>query len=147
MRRRKANQIPLGTGGSIYRTAAIRQVGGFDENIRGSGEDVDAENKLKLSGWTLDATGAVFYEERRKTWVSLWNEYFWHGRGSSKSNMSAVSSRMMWPPILLVVELSRAVTAYRLTSRKTVFLLPIHYAFKRTAWLMGLLGRLFKKAS
>ena len=34
----EANSIPLGSGGSIYRVEAIREIGGFDLNITGSGE-------------------------------------------------------------------------------------------------------------
>ncbi len=34
-RREKPNSLPLGTGGSIYRVGAIRQVRGFDHSIKG----------------------------------------------------------------------------------------------------------------
>jgi GT2 family glycosyltransferase len=39
----KTRSKALGTGGSIYRVEAIEQVGGFDQNIRGYGEDWDVE--------------------------------------------------------------------------------------------------------
>jgi len=141
-RRGKTDSTPLGTGGSIYRVEAIRQVGGFDQNITGSGEDMDAEYMIRAAGWLLDITSAVFYERRRKTWKSLWNEYFWHGRSGSYllgKSRPIVSLYKFWPPVAFTIEFSRIAKAYKLTRRKTAFLLPLHYTFKRTAWLLGFL--------
>jgi len=145
--KRKANSAPLGTGGSIYRIEAIRQVGGFDQNIRGSGEDRDAEYRIRADGWSLEIIPAVFYERRRKTWKSLWNEYFWHGRGGAyifgKSKW-IVNLYKLWPPVAFMIEFSRVARAYKLTRRKTALLLPLHYAFKRTAWFFGFLRGLLE---
>jgi len=139
-RREKADSVPLGTGGSIYRVEAIRQIGGFDPKNTGSGEDVDAERRIQLGGWLLMATSAIFYERRRGTWRSLWNEYYWFGKGSAnlvKKNRQVIEPYRLWPPVVLAIELSRVVLAYKLTCRKIVFLLPIHYIFKRVAWFIG----------
>ena len=147
-RREKTNSVPFGTGGSIYRVKAIRQVGGFDKHIKGSGEDVDAEFRLKTAGWQLAATSAVFYERRRGTWKSLWSEYFWHGKDSSNffdKNRQMVHSYSLWPPALIAIELFRMIMAYKLTHRKVVLLLPIHYIFKRTAWFLGFVKNIVKK--
>lgn len=136
----KANSVPLGTGGSIYRVRAIRQVGGFDKNIKGSGEDAEAEYRLRKAGWLLEVTPAVFYERRRGTWKSLWTEYFWFGKGDSavfQKNRQLGEPYRMWPPVALFTEFSRVVIAYKLARRKIVFLLPVHYIFKRTAWFLG----------
>lgn len=147
-RRGKTDSTPLGTGGSIYRVEAIRQVGGFDQNITGSGEDHDAEYRVRAAGWLLDITSAVFYERRRKTWKSLWNEYVWHGRsgpyllGKSKR---IVNLYKFWPPVAFTIEFSRISRAYKLTRRKAALLLPFHYAFKRTAWILGFLKVLLEK--
>jgi glycosyltransferase involved in cell wall biosynthesis len=147
-RRGKVQPIPLGTGGSIYRVEAIRQVDGFDQNITGSGEDYDAEYRVRAAGWFLEEiTSAVFYERRRKTWNSLWNEYFWHGRsgpyllGKSKQMFNPYK---LWPPVTFTIELSRISKAYKLTGKKAALLLPIHYVFKRTAWILGFLRDLLK---
>lgn len=139
-RREKSDNLTFGTGGSIYRTKAIRQVGGFDPFIKGAGEDADAEHRLRMAGWLLVATSAVFYEKRRETWRSLWEEYFWFGKGGSKlieKNKQVIPVYRLWPPIALVIEFSRVILAYKLTRQKLVFLLPIHYIFKRTAWFLG----------
>lgn len=136
----KENSTPLGTGGSIYRFEAIRQVGGFDQNITGSGEDMDAEYRIKASGWLLNITPAVFYERRRKTWKALWNEYFWHGKSASYlfgKNVRIINPYKLWPPVTLVTEFFRVTFVYKLTCRKVALLLPIHYIFKRIAWLFG----------
>lgn len=139
-RRGKAGSTPLGAGGSIYRVEAMRQVGGFDDGITGSGEDMDIEQRISAKGWLLDVTSAVFFELRRKTWGSLWNEYFWHGNGAShlyENRNSSFDPKKMSIPLSIKAELSRMIIAYRLTGRKIALLLPLQYVFKRTAWVVG----------
>jgi len=131
---------PLGTGGSIYRAEAIKKVNGFDENIKGVGEDMDAENKIEKSGWSLKITPAEFYEMRRNSWKALWNEYFWHGSSVHLIYHKTRSQSMvykMFPPLAIWIELLHSRTAYKLVHRKVVFLLPLHWIFKRTAWFLG----------
>lgn len=143
-RMRRLDPNPLGTGGSIYRIKAIREVGGFNDSIKGSGEDADAEFRINKAGWLLDTTSAVFYEKRRNTWRSLLQEYFWHGKGSSRvvKRYTSTNPYKLLPPVAFVIESIRIVVAYKLTRRKIALLLPIHYAFKRTAWIVGLLQSL-----
>ena len=130
----------LGTSGCIYRVKAIRQVGGFDPYIKGVGEDMDAESRIRGAGWLLYVTSTLFLETRRHTWKSLWNEYFWHGRGNRRlleKNRQFINLYKILPPVAVVAELLRIPTAYRLTRRKAVFFLPVHYVFKRIAWFLG----------
>jgi len=136
----EANLPSLGTSGCIYRVNAIRQVGGFDSSIKGAGEDQDIENRIKSAGWSLQVTPAIFYERRRDTWRSLWNEYFWHGTGAAyifKKNRKTINIYKMLPPVALFVELLRVPLAYKLTGSIVVLLLPFHYVFKRIAWFLG----------
>lgn len=133
---------PLGTGGCIYRTSVIKGIGGFDEAMVGVTEDMDAERRISESGWRLSRTDAVFYETRRGTWRSLWNEYYWHGYGghyfAHKNTIRRLSSMTrFFPPSAIVDEVLRSRTGYKLTGRKMVFLLPLHWVFKRTAWSLG----------
>jgi glycosyltransferase involved in cell wall biosynthesis len=131
---------PLGTGGSIYRVIAIRNVGGFDGNIKGVGEDMDAENRIRNAGWSLQIVPAEFYEMRRENWSALWKEYFWHGSAGPVVSRRIKSSNVlyqMFPPFALIVEFSRSCTAYKLTHRTVVFLLPLHWILKRISWLLG----------
>jgi len=130
----------LGTGGSIYRVKAIKDIGGFDEHIRGSCEDMDAEYRVRAAGWGLYVTPATFSELRRKTWKTLWDEYFWHGYGGHcilHKNVGLINRYKMFPPIAILTEIVRSSIAYKLTHRKVMFLLPLHYTFKRIAWCMG----------
>jgi len=133
----------LGTSGCIYRVKAIRQVGGFDLSIKGVGEDMDAESRVRKAGWLLYITSVPFYEKRRQTWKSLWKEYFWHGQGNRyllKKDKTILNLYKMLPPVALTAELLRVPAAYKLTYRKTVVLLPLHYIFKRIAWILGFLN-------
>jgi glycosyltransferase involved in cell wall biosynthesis len=130
----------LATSGCIYRTEAIRRAGGFDPKLRGVGEDLDAENRMRRAGWLLHVTNALFYEVRRTTWRSLWNEYFWHGKGGRmvfEKDHRILQLHKMIPPVALVAELFRVPAAYKLTRKKIVLILPLHYVFKRVAWVLG----------
>jgi glycosyltransferase involved in cell wall biosynthesis len=130
----------LGTSGCIYRVKSIRQVGGFDQSFKGAGEDQDAEHRVRAAGWSTHITQAVFYEKRRQTWRSLWNEYFWHGYGCSylfKKNRDTINIYKFLPPVAIILELLRVPAAYKLTKRKATLLLPLHYVFKRIAWYIG----------
>ena len=130
----------LGTSGCIYRVQAIREAGGFDPNIRGVGEDMDAEYRVRQLGWKLYVTDACFYERRRETWKALWDEYFWHGYGWNSllnKNRDMVNITKLLPPVAVMAEVLRIPKAYRLTSQKSAVLLPVHYVFKRIAWFFG----------
>jgi glycosyltransferase involved in cell wall biosynthesis len=138
----KMDQNALGTGGSIYRTIALKEAAGFNDKIKGSGEDAEAEFRVRKAGWKLARTSAVFYELRRSSWRSIWDEYFWHGKGSMQflRRETATSLFKFFPPAILFIECMRMNVAYKLTRKKTALLLPAFFVFKRTAWLLGLLN-------
>jgi glycosyltransferase involved in cell wall biosynthesis len=77
----KAQSKSVGTGGCIYRVNAIRQVGGFDKNITGYGEDMDAEHKIRKAGWLLCTTDVQFrdYERGKILLKDLWRRYLKRG--------------------------------------------------------------------
>jgi glycosyltransferase involved in cell wall biosynthesis len=134
------NLPSLGASGCIYRTEAIRRTGGFDRNIPGAGEDTDIEHRIKSAGWLLCVTSAFFYEERRNTWRTLWKEYYWHGIGAFyvfRKNKRIFSNYKIFPLVALLSRLLFIPLAYKLTRKKIVVLLPIHYFFKRMAWFAG----------
>ena len=137
----KVTSRTLGTGGSIYRVKAIKQVGGFDAYITGVGEDMDAEYRIRNAGWLLyKGTPALFHERRRKTWKDLWDEGFWHGYGVHyifRKNRGIIALYKMVPPAGFLVGVWYSTIAYKITRRKTVFLLPLQYTFKRIAWCLG----------
>jgi glycosyltransferase involved in cell wall biosynthesis len=129
-----------GAEGAIYRVEAVRQVGGFDMNIKGAAEDTELDYRLIASGWELGKTDTFFVESTRPSLFSLWNQYFWYGRGGHfiyHKDVSALSLLKMTPFAGFVAGLIRCPNAYALTHKKMVFLLPLHYSFKRIAWLLG----------
>jgi glycosyltransferase involved in cell wall biosynthesis len=133
----------LGASGCIYRTQAVREIGGFDKSFTGAGEDNDIEYRVKSAGWAKYITNALFYEKRRQTWRSLWQEYFWHGYGWPallRKNRYSVNIGKIFPLVAIAMEVVRLPKAYLLVRQKKVFLLPFHYIFKRTAWILGLLS-------
>jgi len=131
----------MGTGGAVYRVRAVRQIGGFDENIKGAGEDADIEYRMRTAGWLLyRATPALFYERRRNTWKGLWKEYFWLGYGGPRvyrKNSKEIALYKMVPIAGFLTGALYSIIAYKAWRRKIAFLLPIQCTFKRTAWLFG----------
>jgi glycosyltransferase involved in cell wall biosynthesis len=137
----KSSSMP-GTGGAIYRVEAIRQVGGFDENIRGSGEDIDVAYRVKSAGWLVVRDKAVFYGKCKETWRELWNQYLWHGYGAhyvNHKNRGIISLPKMLPPISFFSGIIHSLMAFQLVQRKIVFLFPFHLIFKNIAWWIGFL--------
>jgi glycosyltransferase involved in cell wall biosynthesis len=131
---------PLGTAGAIYRVEAIRKVGGFKVDLKGAGEDIEIEYRIGTSGWLLETTSAEFYEKRKNSWKGLWNEYFWQGAGGRKIFRKISPYTMlsrMFPPTIFLTVVTRSCSAYRLTAKKAVFLLPLQWIFKRVAWVLG----------
>lgn len=135
--------VPLGicgTEGAIHRVKAMRQVGGFDVNIKGAAEDVDLARRILAVGWAAEVTNATFYELCRETWRDLWNEYCWWGYGGHFSFHKAMDMSMplkMSPLGGFLAGCLRFPAAYKLTRRKLLLLLPFHYALKRLAFCYG----------
>jgi glycosyltransferase involved in cell wall biosynthesis len=129
----------VGIGGSICRTCALKAVGGFDERIRGAGEDVDLAFRLSRS-WKIVTTDTVFYHRFRRTWRGLWQQYFWYGYGMHYVNSKHKGIIKLWeylPPVSLVVGIKELLLVIRLTKQMVAFLLPLQYVFKNIAWLTG----------
>ncbi len=81
------NDKLIGTGGTTFRTKAIKQVNGFDESIKGAGEDTDLILRIKKAGWLLQPNMAELYELHSglSKPKDLWKKYFWYGYGCQKS--------------------------------------------------------------
>jgi glycosyltransferase involved in cell wall biosynthesis len=131
-----------GTAGSTYRVEAIRQMGGFDSNIRGTGEDLDAAYRIQRAGWLIRQGEGVIYETHgfMSSWKDLWDMYFWHGFTSLylyKQKKKQFSLPRMTPPAGFAAGFLYSITAYKMLNRKIVFLLPLHFAFKMCAWCLG----------
>jgi len=129
-----------GTGGSIYRVEAIRQAGGFDEKLKGTGEDQDAAFRIKNLGWLIKRSPAIFYERRSRTWRMVWKKWMWYGFGDYdlyRKNRSIFSLFKMNPLAGFVNGLLQVAPAYKLIRKKFVFLLPFHMSLEMAAWCIG----------
>jgi len=122
-------------GGCIYRVKAIKEIGGFDCNIKGALEDLDAEYRMGERGWlTFFITDAVFHDRRKDTWNAIWKENFWYGYGGHyflHKHGKGISSSSFFNG------LRRIPVAYKLTRRKIVFLFLPQFIFKKVAWFFG----------
>jgi len=138
----KAKYKSLGTGGAIYRLKAIKEAGGFDEKLRGYGEDFDAEIRIKAKGWKLAVVDAEFsdYESYELKWQDLWRRYWFRGFYSYfflKKNRDALKLYNMIPFIAALSGLFYLLKIYKLTKNVLSFLLPVLSVYKATAWCVG----------
>jgi glycosyltransferase involved in cell wall biosynthesis len=140
-----SNNVPLdlnlpGTGGAIFRLDAIKQVGGFDINLKGVGEDQDIAYRMKHRGWLIKRSSAVFHERRLGTWNGLWRKWLWYGHGDYHlylKNRNIFSLFRMNALAGLVNGFLRMPDAYRKIHKSYVLLMPFHLAFTMTAWCIG----------
>jgi glycosyltransferase involved in cell wall biosynthesis len=137
----KPTQKLPGTAGCIYRVKAIRQVKGFDEKIKSSGEDIDAAYNIRRSNWQIYySIDAVFYARQKATWKALWNQQFRDGYGEHylfRKNGDVVQIHKMAPPAKFIYGPFLSFTAYKLTHQKAAFLLPLQSTFKSIALCLG----------
>jgi len=144
-RSRRAYSKVLGTSGSIYRTQAIAQVGGFDKDLKGYGEDWDVEIRVRAAGWSLLTTYAKYldYERCGLTWKTLWSRYWRRGYDTHHflhKNKGLIKHYRMFPPAAFLSGLLHAYKLFKLTRKKVVYLLPFQYVFKMTAWYIGFIN-------
>ncbi|MCJ7635392.1 glycosyltransferase [Candidatus Bathyarchaeota archaeon] len=135
----KRKKLPA-TEGTIFRATAIRQIGGFDERIHGAGEDTEVFYRMKRAGWEISFTKETFSESTRESWLDLWTQYVWYGRGGHYVLHKHPHAITLWKtsPVAGFLEgVLHCPMAYLLIHKKVVFLLPFHYAYKRLAWLYG----------
>jgi cellulose synthase/poly-beta-1,6-N-acetylglucosamine synthase-like glycosyltransferase len=135
----KLGYLP-GAEGAIYRVEAVRGVGGFDTDINGAAEDTEVAFRVRASGWELATTEEKFTESTRMSWRSLWNQYVWYGRGAHYIFHKDPASVIVWKLTPLggfMAGILRCPWAYLMTHKKSFFLLPVHYTYKRFAWLFG----------
>jgi glycosyltransferase involved in cell wall biosynthesis len=140
----KTEKMP-GTGAATYRVKALKQVGGFNELLTGVGEDQDAARKVRDAGWLIRLNNAEFVELHggMKNFKDLWKKYIWYGKGCHKiykRNRLLFSFPRMSPIAGIAAGFFYSLKAYRLFGQKKVFLLPIHYGIKLTAWMAGFIS-------
>ncbi len=132
----------IGTGGTTFRVKALRQVNGFDEKIQGSSEDTDLVLRIKKAGWQIKPNMTELYELHGGLSKprDLWEKYFWYGYGCQRTvskTQEAFSIPRMTPLAGLVAGALYSLQAYKFLHQKKVFLLPLHFGLKLTAWTLG----------
>jgi glycosyltransferase involved in cell wall biosynthesis len=138
----EAHLKALGTSGSIYRVKAVRQVGGFDENLRGYGEDFDIEIRIKAAGWLFRTIDVEYfdYERNKLTWNALWKRYWLRGYYNHyffHKYSGFIKHYKMFPPAAFLGGILHSHRLFGLTNQRSVFLLPFQYFFKMTGWYFG----------
>jgi glycosyltransferase involved in cell wall biosynthesis len=132
----------LGTGGSIFRVAAVKAAGGFDKQIKGAAEDADITAKIKDKGYLLAVSDAQFEHEFRRNLKDLWKQYTWYGFGMHYFYHKHGSIREMiiyfWP-VAYAWGLMRSLLVFKATRKKIAFFLPPYNFFRATAWWFGFL--------
>jgi glycosyltransferase involved in cell wall biosynthesis len=144
----KGRYKAVGTGGALYRIKAVKQVGGFDNNLKGYNEDWDVELRMRKTGWTRHTLKVTFhdYERYGLTWKSLWRRYWLRGYFTHTfllKNEGMIKHYRMFPPAAALSGLLGSFTLFKLTRQKAVYLLPLESTFKMTAWYMGFLRSRF----
>ncbi len=135
----KAVPAIVAAAGSSFRLDALKQVGNFDSNIKGAGEDVEIAFRIKSAGWLLAINQEVLHRNRER-WKDLWEEYFWWGYGGHYVSRKFPRSLLLWrefPPVALAFGILHAFRAFKITHLKACFLLPLHHVFTATAWFTG----------
>jgi glycosyltransferase involved in cell wall biosynthesis len=139
----KTQKLP-GTGAATFRVKALKQVNGFDQRLKGVGEDQDVAKRIEDAGWYIKVNEAKFFELHggMTNFKDLWKKYQWYGQGCQViycRDRRLFSLPRMSPPAGFLAGLFYSLVAYKLFRQKKVFLLPIHYCFKLSAWMMGFL--------
>ena len=132
----------MGSGGAMYRFKSLKRVKGFNEKIKGYGEDHDIQNRIQNSGWKVSILEVTFqdYERYGMTWKNLWQRYYKRGYDFKYMPKYTYSYFRIWgslPPLAFIAGLIHFNKVYKITRDKLTLLLPIQYFFKAIAWWHG----------
>lgn len=132
----------IGTGGSIFRLKAIKQVGDFDINIKGAGEDQDISHRIKEAGWALSRNNSseFYHKHPPTTWSAVWDRHFWYGYGRHFRFHKYKIQMLLWehfPPFALVIGFKNSCRIFEVTHKKKVFFLAPFYFFRSIASSLG----------
>jgi glycosyltransferase involved in cell wall biosynthesis len=136
------NPETIGTGGSIFRLKAIKQIGGFDINIKGAGEDQDISQRIKESGWALsrNSSSEFYHKHPPTTWRTLWDRHLWYGYGRHFRFHKYKRKNLLWEPFphfALVIGFKNSCRIYEITHEKRTFFLAPFYFFRSIADCLG----------
>jgi len=137
---RKITPPRLATGGSVFRVETLKQVGGFDKNIIGAGEDTEVMIRIEKAGWSLFLSQEKFYHKFKGKWRDVINQQLWYGYGMHYLSHKCKGYVTLWvhtPLTAFVDGLMRSLKAYRVIHQKKVFLLSSYNFLKTIARWFG----------
>ena len=130
-----------GIGGSIYRVKSARQVGGFDEQIRGANEDTDIAYRIKSAGWKIYISQTNFSLIHNEKLNKVWIKNYWYGYGAHFNLHKHRELRTILYKSTPLAGFLQGIlifnTAYKLTHKKIAFLLPFFITIRRIAFCLG----------
>ncbi|MEM1943974.1 MAG: glycosyltransferase family A protein [Candidatus Caldarchaeum sp.] len=134
--------VPVGSAGVIYRTDALREVGGYDVDCKGACEDGDVCLRLLKAGWKLRVNPNCFYYAfKDESLHRLWYRSTWYGRGArwlnKKYSRQIVNVFRHVPPIAFVAALRHLVPLSKEIPLHLCLLHPFLYSLKGAAWIWG----------
>jgi glycosyltransferase involved in cell wall biosynthesis len=136
-----------GAAGSVYRIKAARQVGGFQKDIKGAGEDTDIAYRILKAGWQIFITTNGFLIDYNTEFKQVWKKSFWYGYGAHFTIHKHIEFRDIIykssPLGGLIEGVLASFLAYKTTRKKMAFLLPIWYFMIRIAWNIGFISSHF----
>ena len=134
-------------GATITRTAALREVDGFDRRIRGASEDVDIIMRLVSNDWGVafndDAKFSRVFKERIQ---DVLRRGMWYGRGghflnSKYDSLSNIPQRL--PPTYFLLGLKLSKQAYSKHHTWKSFLIPLITSIQSIGWSLGFIAAHF----
>ena len=132
-----------GAGGSIFRTEAILQVGGFDDRITGAGEDTDIAYRVSTTGWKIFVKNISYSRDYSHNIRKVWAKEVWYGYGLHFVLHKYTELRIILckstPLAGFLDGIISSFSAYKITHRKAAFLLPVFFSLKKGALLWGFL--------
>jgi glycosyltransferase involved in cell wall biosynthesis len=132
----------IGTGGAIFRLKAIKKIHGFDNRIKGAGEDLDVSRRIREAGWTLasNSSARVNQKDPPRTVKALWKSHFGYGCGNHFLYHKFKDRSLLlayYPPIALLGGVKDSCKIYSKLNKKKVFLIPLYSFFISIAVTFG----------
>jgi glycosyltransferase involved in cell wall biosynthesis len=145
IQRNEKGKLGVAGGGSTYRVRAMKQVGGYDNQLNRTGEDIDISTRIQEAGWLVSLAGGIIHEKHGEnySWKELWNRYYLHGLNGLylyKHKKRAIGLFKMTPLAGFVYGMIKMHIAFTLVRRRIVFLLPVFFHIQRSAWCLGFIS-------
>lgn len=132
----------IGTGGAIFRLTALEKVRGFDNRIKGAGEDIDVSRRIAKSGWKLATVDSakLYHKNPKETLTAFWRSQFGYGYGNHYIFHKHGDKQFIiqyFPPFTFLIGLKTSSILYRVTDLKKAFSYFVLYFLTKIAGSLG----------